>query len=87
VGHIEAGLRSGNPLSPFPEEMNRQIITRLATYHFAATPHNRTTLLVEGVASDKVFVTGNPVVDALHVILTRGRVTPEMETWLQQRRG
>jgi UDP-N-acetylglucosamine 2-epimerase (non-hydrolysing) len=87
VGHIEAGLRSGDPLSPFPEEMNRQIITRLATYHFAATPHNRTTLIAEGVAPEKVFVTGNPVVDALRVILARGQVTPTMEAWLAATQG
>ena len=69
VGHVEAGLRSGNPLSPFPEEMNRRLITRLATYHFAPTAENRFNLLSEGVADDMIFVTGNPVVDALEDIL------------------
>ena len=70
VAHVEAGLRTGNPLSPFPEEMNRRLVTRLATLHFAATEHNRQTLLSEGVRGDAIFVTGNPVVDALHLILT-----------------
>jgi UDP-N-acetylglucosamine 2-epimerase (non-hydrolysing) len=71
VGHIEAGLRSGNVNSPYPEEMNRILITRLATYHFAATCGNRDSLLSEGVAPDKIFLTGNPIVDALHDILDR----------------
>ncbi len=71
VAHVEAGLRSGDPASPFPEEMNRRLITRLATYHFAATTKNRETLLQEGVADSSIFVTGNPVVDALqHILLT-----------------
>ena len=65
IGHIEAGLRSGNRKSPFPEEMNRRLITQLADYHFAATVSNRKTLISEGVAEQNVFVTGNPVVDSL----------------------
>src|ERR1700732_2371442 len=65
VGHIEAGLRSGNPLSPYPEEMNRRLITRLATYHFASTSGNRDGLVKEGVPAERIFVTGNPVVDSL----------------------
>jgi len=69
VGHVEAGLRSGNIYSPYPEEMNRRLITRLATYHFAATTRNSSTLLSEGVSPENCFVTGNPVVDALLSIL------------------
>ena len=69
VAHVEAGLRTGNPLSPFPEEMNRRLVTRLAALHFAATEHNRATLLDEGIEDDTIFVTGNPVVDALHHII------------------
>jgi UDP-N-acetylglucosamine 2-epimerase (non-hydrolysing) len=65
VGHIEAGLRTGNPASPFPEEMNRTLITRLARFHFAATAHNVETLLAEGVDATSIALTGNPVVDAL----------------------
>lgn len=65
VGHVEAGLRSGNPESPFPEEMNRRLISQAASYHFAATEKNRGTLLAEGIADRKIAVTGNPVVDSL----------------------
>ncbi len=65
VGHVEAGLRSGDRNSPFPEEMNRRLITRVATHHFAATEPNRRTLLAEGVDAASIYLTGNPVVDAL----------------------
>jgi len=82
IGHVEAGLRSGNAYSPYPEEMNRRLITRLATYHFAATRRNRATLLSEGVPEDAVFVTGNPVVDALHAILERSGVSPVVASLL-----
>jgi len=71
VGHVEAGLRSGNCYSPYPEEMNRRLITRLATYHFAATPYNRDALRSEGVAQETIFVTGNPVVDSLKALLNK----------------
>lgn len=83
VGHVEAGLRSGNLRSPFPEEMNRRVISRVATLHFAATAGNRETLLREGVPESHVFVTGNPVVDALHSVLARTRVSPLVERLLQ----
>ncbi len=69
VGHVEAGLRSGDITSPYPEEINRQLISRLASYHFAATLHNREALLSEGISPNSVFVTGNPVVDALQQVL------------------
>ena len=65
IGHIEAGLRSGDAANPFPEEMNRRLITQLANLHFAATEQNKLNLLAENVADDKIFVTGNPVTDAL----------------------
>jgi UDP-N-acetylglucosamine 2-epimerase (non-hydrolysing) len=73
VGHVEAGLRSGNILSPYPEEWNRRFISQLATYHFAATPRNRDTLLAEGIGENTIFVTGNPVVDALQMVLHTGK--------------
>jgi UDP-N-acetylglucosamine 2-epimerase (non-hydrolysing) len=73
VGHVEAGLRSGDLLSPYPEEMNRRQITQLATYHFAATLGNRDALLSEGVDDGSIFVTGNPVVDALQMVLKSGQ--------------
>jgi UDP-N-acetylglucosamine 2-epimerase (non-hydrolysing) len=66
VGHVEAGLRSGNPASPFPEEMNRRLVSQLASLHFAATQRNRATLLAEGIRGTDIAVTGNTVVDALH---------------------
>lgn len=65
VGHVEAGLRSGNRDSPFPEEMNRRLISRIAMLHFAATTNNRDTLLSEGISAASVYLTGNTVVDAL----------------------
>jgi UDP-N-acetylglucosamine 2-epimerase (non-hydrolysing) len=71
VAHVEAGLRSGDRNSPFPEEMNRRLVTQLATLHFAATTRNRDTVLREGVPSEFVYLTGNPVVDALETILAR----------------
>lgn len=69
VGHVEAGLRSGNAMSPFPEEMNRRLVSQIASFHFAATEKNRQNLLSESVASEKIFVTGNPVVDAMKHML------------------
>jgi len=71
VGHVEAGLRSGDLYNPFPEEMNRRLITQLANFHFAATLRNREILLSEGVARENIFLTGNPVVDALQAISSR----------------
>lgn len=71
VVHLEAGLRSGNPASPFPEEMNRRMVTRLASLHLAATPANAANLAAEGVTGPSVVVTGNTVIDALHEALRR----------------
>ncbi|MBF0588969.1 MAG: UDP-N-acetylglucosamine 2-epimerase (non-hydrolyzing) [Magnetococcales bacterium] len=68
VGHVEAGLRTGDRFNPYPEEMNRLLTTRLATWHFAPTEHNRQALLKEGVADAQIFLTGNPVIDALHQV-------------------
>ena len=65
VGHIEAGLRTGDIHAPFPEEMNRLLTTRLTTWHFAPTKTNYKNLVQEGVSKDQVFVTGNTVIDAL----------------------
>jgi UDP-N-acetylglucosamine 2-epimerase (non-hydrolysing) len=66
VAHVEAGLRTHNPRNPFPEEMNRQLVSRLATIHFAPTDAARRNLLAEGVAAEAVHVVGNTVIDALH---------------------
>ena len=77
VGHVEAGLRTGDPTSPFPEEMNRRLIGRLASLHFAPTAHNAATLRAEGVAEDRIALTGNPVVDALAHTRSSGQPRPE----------
>jgi UDP-N-acetylglucosamine 2-epimerase (non-hydrolysing) len=82
IGHVEAGLRTGDRTSPFPEEMNRRLITRLATWHFAATTRNRATLLAEGVEPARIFVTGNPVVDAIEAMLAAPASTPRLESLL-----
>lgn len=71
VAHVEAGLRTHNIYSPWPEEMNRQITGRIATYHFAPTPLSRENLLKENVSDEKIFVTGNTVVDALHSVIEK----------------
>ena len=69
VGHVEAGLRTHNLYSPWPEEMNRQVTGRIATYDFAPTPLSRQNLLDEGVGPEKITVTGNTVIDALHWVV------------------
>jgi len=65
VGHVEAGLRTGNKYSPFPEEMNRKLASVLTDFHFAPTETAKRNLLLEGVEPEKIFVTGNTVIDAL----------------------
>ncbi|MGI9370213.1 MAG: non-hydrolyzing UDP-N-acetylglucosamine 2-epimerase [Ruegeria sp.] len=76
VGHIEAGLRSGNRNSPFPEEMNRRLVSQVASLHLAATSANRKNLLDDGIANHRIAVTGNPVVDALKLISTKAQIAP-----------
>jgi len=71
VGHVEAGLRTHDLLSPFPEEFNRQTIGKIAKWHFAPTPVSRVNLLHEGVSSENISVTGNTVIDALFWVLER----------------
>ena len=70
VGHVEAGLRTHNIYSPWPEEMNRQITGRIATYNFAPTPLSEKNLLEEK-AQGQIFVTGNTVIDALHMVIDK----------------
>ena len=65
VGHVEAGLRSGNMYSPYPEEANRKLTGALAALHFSPTPESRNNLLKENVSDEHIFVTGNTVIDAL----------------------
>jgi UDP-N-acetylglucosamine 2-epimerase (non-hydrolysing) len=71
VGHVEAGLRTGNMRAPFPEEANRKLTGALTTLHFAPTEKSRTNLLAEGVADSAIHVTGNTVIDALLTITDR----------------
>ena len=71
VAHVEAGLRTGNIYSPWPEEINRQITGRIASYHFAPTERSMQNLINEGVAKNKISITGNTVIDALHWVLEK----------------
>ena len=71
VGHVEAGLRTYDIYSPWPEEMNRQITGRIATYNFAPTPLSKEHLLKENISTDKIIVTGNTVIDALYWVVNK----------------
>lgn len=71
VGHVEAGLRTGDIYAPWPEEMNRRLTGRLATMHFAPTEAARQNLLRENVPADSITVTGNTVIDALHIVVNK----------------
>lgn len=78
VGHVEAGLRTRNIYSPWPEEMNRQLTGRIASYHFAPTPLSRQNLLNEGIDDNKITVTGNTVIDALYWVVDRIKTDPDL---------
>lgn len=82
VGHVEAGLRTNNIYSPWPEEMNRQLTGRIATYDFAPTPLSKQNLLRENVSEDKIFVTGNTVIDALHWVVKKLKSSDSMQSEL-----
>jgi len=83
VGHVEAGLRTGDKHQPFPEEINRRLTSVLADLHFAPTELSRDNLLNEGIPGEQILVTGNTVIDALNQI--SGKPAPvEVEKWLQQ---
>lgn len=71
VGHVEAGLRTHNIYSPWPEEMNRQITGRISEYHFAPTPLSRKNLVEENIDEKRIFVTGNTVIDALYSVVEK----------------
>ena len=83
VGHVEAGLRTHNIYSPWPEEMNRQITGRIATYDFAPTPLSRQNLLDEGVPAERITVTGNTVIDALQMVVAKMKANPELRDALR----
>lgn len=88
VGHVEAGLRTHNIYSPWPEEMNRQITGRIATYNFAPTPLSKSNLLREAVAEESITVTGNTVIDALYWVVNKIKenktLNKELQTLLSQ---
>lgn len=83
VGHVEAGLRTHDIYSPWPEEMNRQITGRIATYHFAPTPLSRQNLLAEGVKEEYIHVTGNTVIDALYMVVDKIKKDKDLDTELE----
>ena len=89
VGHVEAGLRTYNMLSPWPEEMNRQVTDRICTYYFAPTEQSRANLLQENIDAKKIFITGNTVIDALlmavDIISTTAGVKEKMAKDLQEK--
>lgn len=84
VGHVEAGLRTHNIYSPWPEEMNRQLTGRIATYHFAPTPLSKQNLLMENVAEDRITVTGNTVIDALYMVVDKIKQDKELDAMLER---
>ncbi|MBR3855889.1 MAG: UDP-N-acetylglucosamine 2-epimerase (non-hydrolyzing) [Bacteroidaceae bacterium] len=83
VGHVEAGLRTHNIYSPWPEEMNRQITGRIATYNFAPTPLSKANLLREAVAEESISVTGNTVIDALYWVVNKIKEDKALDSRLQ----
>lgn len=83
VGHVEAGLRTHNIYSPWPEEMNRQITGRIATYDFAPTPLSRQNLLDEGVKKEHIIVTGNTVIDALYIVVDKIKKDKKLDKELE----
>jgi UDP-N-acetylglucosamine 2-epimerase (non-hydrolysing) len=89
VAHVEAGLRTRNLYSPWPEEMNRTVIGRIATWHFAATPWARQNLIDENIPESRIFVTGNTVIDALQWVTGRlknnRKITEELNVQLAHR--
>ncbi len=82
VGHVEAGLRTHNIYSPWPEEMNRQITGRIAEFDFAPTPLSRENLLMENVTDDKITVTGNTVIDALYMVVDKIKHDKDLDSRL-----
>ncbi len=85
VGHVEAGLRTGNIYSPWPEEMNRLITGRIATYHFSPTPLAKLHLLKENVDEKRILVTGNTVIDALYMVVDKIKNDASLDATLSSR--
>lgn len=83
VGHVEAGLRTHNIYSPWPEEMNRQLTGRIATYHFSPTLLSKQNLLNEGIGEDNIVVTGNTVIDALYMVVEKIKTDKKLKSELE----
>lgn len=81
IGHVEAGLRTHNKYSPFPEEINRHLLGVLADYHFAPTPWAKSNLQKEGISKEKIWITGNTVIDALLMIHSRLKTKSSQQHW------
>ena len=84
IGHIEAGLRTHNLISPWPEEGNRQLTSRLTRWHFAPTQRNRIDLLAEGIPDENIVVTGNTVIDAMHWVIDEVSSSIELQRTMQR---
>ena len=76
IWHVEAGLRTNNIKSPFPEEFNRQLVSKISNIHLAPTKSSKSNLILEGVNPDNIFVTGNTVIDSLHITLENLKSNP-----------
>ena len=87
IGHVEAGLRSGDANSPFPEEMNRRLISQMTTFHFAATERNLENLRRESTNENKLFLTGNTVVDALRFVSENSLPSEKINKLIEQTSG
>lgn len=87
VAHVEAGLRTGNPDRPFPEESNRKLISHIASLHFAPTAGNRKTLIAEGIPESTIIVSGNPVIDALLAMRAKAQPSAQLTELLTRFSG
>ena len=85
VAHVEAGLRTRNIYSPWPEEMNRQLTGRIAGFHFSPTVLSRQNLIDEGIADNRITVTGNTVIDALYVVVEKIKREVELDETLREK--
>ena len=85
VAHVEAGLRTRNIYSPWPEEMNRQLTGRIAGFHFSPTVLSRQNLIDEGIADNRITVTGNTVIDALYVVVEKSKREVELDETLREK--
>lgn len=84
VGHVEAGLRTYNLQSPWPEELNRQLTGRIVDFHFAPTERSKNNLTKEAISDQSIFITGNTVIDALHIVLEKIKNNPDQKSEIIQ---